>query len=204
MHVDPGLVRLTAESGHFLSSTNLCQSTLLNCRLTFQLFIHSTFSFNKSATNAVIRTLLGLQPTFVGGARTLAHTSRPNFFNRADWCSKEKPPGFLAVRAHYPITRIKSAVGPTANTSCIVYGGLGSFLDKLIPARLRPFWLSMVIESYATESWIYPSSCRVNSGQSDLHDVGLPCDRPTAHVELTRVDSTSGKMACPNLKRSRN
>ena len=27
-------------------------------------------------------------------------------------------------------------------------------------------------------------SCRVNSGQSDLHNV--PCDRPTAHVESTR------------------
>ena len=92
-----------------------------------------TFTFNKSATNAVIRTLLGLQPTFVGGAR---NTSRPNFFNRAHWCSKAKPPGFLAVRAHYPITRIRSAVGPTANTSCIVYGGLGSFLDTLMGLRL--------------------------------------------------------------------
>ena len=38
------------------------------------------------------------------------------------------------------------------------------------------------------ESSILPSRCRVNSGQSDLHNV--PCDRPTAHVELTRVDST--------------
>ena len=39
-----------------------------------------------------------------------------------------------------------------------------------------------------TESSILPSRCRVNSGQSDLHNV--PCDQPTAHVELTRVDST--------------
>ena len=33
-----------------------------------------------------------------------------------------------------------------------------------------------------------PSRCRVNSGQSDLHNV--PRDRLTAHVELTRVNST--------------
>ena len=30
----------------------------------------------------------------------------------------------MLVRVHYPITRIKSAVGHTANKSCIVYGGL--------------------------------------------------------------------------------
>ena len=37
----------------------------------------------------------------------------------------------LGVRAHYPITRIKSAVGPTANTSCIVYGGLYSLSSSV-------------------------------------------------------------------------
>ena len=117
------VVRLMAESRHFLSSTNLCQSTLLYCLLPYQCFIHSsstfsraysadksqlkivcarfppvakamiankqnnpfkstrsavpTFTFNKSATNAVIRTLL--QPTFVGGARTLAQHQSARF-----------------------------------------------------------------------------------------------------------------------------
>ena len=85
-----------------------------------------TFNFNKSATNAVIRTLL--QPTFVGGARTLAQHQSARFIfwigptGVKSRCANSRR--LLAVRAHYPITRIKSAVGPTANKSCIVYGGL--------------------------------------------------------------------------------
>ena len=61
-----------------------------------------------------------------------AHTSATpvgpiHFLNRADWCSKPSGQQTTCVggtRTHYPITRIKLAVGPTANKSCIVYGGL--------------------------------------------------------------------------------
>ena len=86
----------------------------------------NTFTFNKSATNAVIRTLL--QPTFVGGARTLAQHQSARFIfligPNGVQSSRANSRRLLAVRAHYPITRIKLAVGPTANKSCIVYGGL--------------------------------------------------------------------------------
>ena len=42
------VVRLMAESRHFLSSTNLCQSTLLFCLLPYQFFIHSSSTFSRA------------------------------------------------------------------------------------------------------------------------------------------------------------
>ncbi len=81
--------------------------------------------------------------TFVGGARTLAQHQSARFIfligPNGVQSSRANSRRFLAVRAHYPITRIKLAVGPTANKSCIVYGGLYSnpIVNKFANIALR-------------------------------------------------------------------